>query len=131
MKSPTLSPARTAIVAVLATLLVPVASTQAGHSRFVAHTKRNAERNVVRVAPHSWNHRRIAALIDADTGLLRNNVRTICHGRGRRYSGRRYRRFVCVLRPWPATGQLQLFVSYRALPHNRFRVHLLRLQRRK
>lgn len=118
-------------MAVATAALVSASPSQARPTRVAAQTKRTAERNVVRVATRSWNHRRIAALVDERTGLLRNNVRAICHGRGQRNSGRRYARFVCVLRPWPVAGQQELFVTYRALSQRRFRIHWLRLQRHK
>lgn len=102
------------------------ASADAAH---LAQQKRVAERNVVRIVPRSWPHSRIPMLIDAQTGLLRNNVRASCHGRGERYRGNRYVRFVCVLRPWPLAGQQQLFVTYRAFAHNRFSVHWFGLRR--
>jgi hypothetical protein len=92
------------------------------HRRGVpAQTKLVAERNLVRIAPRSWSHSRIPMLIDEQTGLLRNNVRAICHGRGQRYRGSRYARFVCLLRPWPLATQRQLFVAYRARARGRFR----------
>jgi hypothetical protein len=100
------------------------------HRGFVpAHTKDVAERNVMRITPRSWPHSRIPMLIDVQTGLLRNNVRAICQGRGERYRGSRYARFVCVLRPWPLAGQQELFVTYCAVAHGRFRVHWLGLRR--
>lgn len=102
---------------------------QAHLRRVPAHTKHVAERNVMRITPRSWPHSRIPVLIDVQTGLLRNNVRAICHGRGERYRGSRYTRFVCVLRPWPLAGQQQLLVTYRAFAHGRFRVHWLGLRR--
>jgi len=99
------------------------------HPRNVpAQTKDVAERNLMRIAPRSWSHSRIPMLVDAETGLLRNNVRSICHGRGERYPGNRFARFVCVLRPWPLAGQKQLFVTYRALARGRFRIHWVRLR---
>jgi hypothetical protein len=131
MKLPTLSFGRTALAAALAATLVAASTSQARTPGMPAQTKQTAERNVVRVAPHSWNHRRIAALVDERTGLLRNNVRAICRGRGPRYSGKRYARFVCLLRPWPAAGRQELLVTYRARAHGRFRMHWLRLRRHK
>ena len=97
--------------------------------RATAQTKRVAEWNVLRIAAHSWNHRRIADLIDAKTGLLRDNVRAVCKGRGARV-GTRYMRFVCRLRPWPAKGKQELYVTYLALPGGRCRVHWLKIHRR-
>jgi hypothetical protein len=106
-----------------------VVPAQAYRRSVPAHTKDVAERNVMRITPRSWPHSRIPMLIDVQTGLLRNNVRAICQGRGERYRGSRYARFVCVLRPWPLAGQQQLFVTYRASAHGRFRVHWLGLRR--
>jgi hypothetical protein len=121
----------TAIAAAAALALGATTHAQARRSPVPAQTKPTAERNVVRVVARRWAYARIPMLIDARTGLLRNNVRAICHARGRRLSGRRYTRFVCVVRPWPTAGKKELLVTYRALAHGRFRIGWLRLQRRK
>jgi hypothetical protein len=115
-----------AAIAAACAVAVPA---QAHRGSVPAHMKQVAERNVIRIAPRRLPHTRIPMLIDVQTGLLRNNVRAICHGRGERYRGSRYARFVCVLRPWPLAGQQQLFVTYRACAHGRFRVHWLGLRR--
>jgi hypothetical protein len=94
-----------------------------------AHTKRQAEQNVLRIAARSWNHARIPDLIDPRTQLLRNNVRAICSGRGAQVGKHGYRRFLCVLHPWPARGRQELYVTYRVLPDGGFRAHWLRIRR--
>lgn len=52
------------------------------------HTKRQAEANVLKIIPRAWKHSRILGLIDSRTGLLCNNVRPVCNGRGPRSHGR-------------------------------------------
>lgn len=119
-----------ALIATMSAALAVVPFSLAQPKRVAAQTKTDAERNVLRIAARSWNHRRIAALIDRRTGLLRNNVQVVCRGRGHRLSGRRYHRYVCAIRPWPHKGQRQFYVSYRALPAGRFRAHWLRYSRK-
>lgn len=92
------------------------------------HTKSQAERNLLCVAAQNLGKRR-HDLVDTRTGLLKNNVRAVCKSRGRRHGRAGFSRFVCVLRPWPSQGRQELVVTYRALPHARFRLHWLRLQR--
>jgi hypothetical protein len=65
------------------------------------HTKRQAERNLLRVTAEKLGHQRLPDLVDARTGLLNDNVRSICSGRGRVLQGKRFSRFACILRPWP------------------------------
>jgi hypothetical protein len=113
-------------IAAACALAVPA---QAHRHGVPAQTKLVAESNLMRIAPRSRSHSRIPMLIDVQTGLLRNHVRAICHGRGQRYRGSRHERFVCVLRPWPLAAQRQLFVTYRAFGRGRFRVHWLVLRR--
>ncbi|MDP9226715.1 MAG: hypothetical protein M3P18_23320 [Actinomycetota bacterium] len=49
-----------------------------------AHTKQEAKRNVLRVAPIVWKHSRTAELIVPHTGLLKTNVQVVCRGSGPR-----------------------------------------------
>jgi hypothetical protein len=122
------------LMAIAAAVALPLGAATYAQARRMpapAQTKPTAERNVVGVVARRWPRARIPMLIDARTGLLKNNVRAICHGRGRRFSGRRYMRFICVVRPWPTAGEKELLLTYRALAHRRFRIGWLRLQRRK
>jgi len=85
-----------AAIGTLITAALVVTSNSAGTpARAETHTKRAAEAKILQIAARSWNHRRIADLIDRRTGLLRNNVRASCRGRGRGGGG--YHRFICVL----------------------------------
>jgi hypothetical protein len=93
------------------------------------HWKAQAERNVLRVVPYSWKASRMPGLIDPSTHLLVNNTAAVCHGRGKAYGGRRYARFVCVVRSPRSRPHAGLYVSYRALPHGRFRVHWIAFRR--
>jgi hypothetical protein len=92
-------------------------------------TKAQAERNVLRVVPHSWKASRMPGLIDPKTHLLVNNTEAICYGRGTAHGGRRYPRFVCVVQPPMHRPHAGLYVSYRALLHGRFRVRWIAYRR--
>ena len=92
-------------------------------------TKRHAELDVLRLTPRAWKHSRIRDLVDPRSGLLRNNVRAICRGRGKASAGGRYRRFLCVVRRWPAHGRQELYITYRVLAGGAFRAHWLRIRR--
>jgi hypothetical protein len=86
------------------------------------HTKKQAERNLLRVAATRWSHGRISGLVDARTGLLKDNVRSICTGQGSVLKGKRFHSFACVLRPWPFRARQELHVTYRALSSTRFQL---------
>ena len=118
------------IFPVLTTLTVLVAVQYAPAASLVsAHTKAQAERNVLRVVPYSWKASRMPGLIDPTTHLLVNNTEGVCHGRGKAYGGRRYARFVCVVRSPRSRPHAGLYVRYRALLHGRFRVHWIAFRR--
>jgi hypothetical protein len=91
------------------------------------HTKRQAERNLLRVTAEKLGHQRIPDLVDARTGLLKDNVRSICRGQGRVLQGKRFRRFACILRPWPFHRRQELHVAYRALSSTRFHLRWARI----
>ena len=114
------------IATAAATTLVVVSTAPAQRERVTSRTKADAERDVLRVVPRLWSHRRIALLIDKRTDLLKNNVQAVCRGRGERYEGGRYRHFVCAVRPFPAGNPQGLLVSYRALPSGRVEVRWIR-----
>jgi hypothetical protein len=93
-------------------------------------TKPQAEVNVLRAIPrksHTW---RMPGLVNARTHLVTDNTQAVCHGRGGRRAGNRYARFVCVVRPHVHRGRQGLYVSYRALPKNRFELRFLAYRRR-
>jgi hypothetical protein len=110
----------------IALVVVPYAPAA---SRSPAHKKAQAEVNVLRVVPHSWKATRMPGLIDPSTHLLVNNTEAVCHGRGKAQRGKRYIRFVCVVRPPAHRPHAGLYVSYRALVHGRFRIHWLAYRR--
>jgi hypothetical protein len=56
----------------------------------------------------SRGHGRIINVDDARTGLLKNNVRSTCSGRGRVLKGKRFRHLTCILRLWPFRVQQEL-----------------------
>lgn len=92
-------------------------------------TKRHAELDVLRLTPRAWKRSRLRDLVDRRSGLLRNNVRAICSGRGPASAGGRYGRFLCVVRPWPAHGRQELSIRYRVLAGGGFGAHWLRIRR--
>ena len=69
-------------------------------------------------------------LIDPRTHLLRDNTEAVCRGRGKRRTGNRYSRFVCVVRPHIHTRRQGLYISYRARPKGGFRIRWLVYRRR-
>jgi hypothetical protein len=115
-----------AVTAVLVIALVAASASPASGSR-PGHTKKQAERNVLRVAAKRWGDGRIADLLDARTGLLKDNVRSICRGRGSMLQGKRFNRFACVLRPWPFLTRQQFQLMYRALSNTRFQLGQARI----
>ncbi len=94
-----------------------------------AHTKRQAEVNVLRVVAHKWRARRMPGLVNPRTHLLANSTEAVCRGQGKRRAGARYTRFVCVVRPHVHSARQGLYVSYRALPKGRFTIGWLVFRR--
>src|SRR5579859_6630462 len=80
------------LAAVLAAL---VAAGVAVAARTPAEARAVAERNVLRVLGHNWNPRRIPQLVNARTGLARDNVHATCRHKARAKA----RVFSCVVRP--------------------------------
>ncbi len=114
------------------TLLALVASASASATATAtqpAHTKRQAEVNVLRVVASRWNARRLPGLVNPRTHLLANDTEAICQGRGSRRAGSRYSRFVCVVRPHVHTARQGLYLNYRALPGSRFKIRWLTYHR--
>jgi hypothetical protein len=106
------------LLTLLALFLLPPTTGLAARS--AAHTKKQAEVNVLRAVPGRWRARRLRGLVDARTHLLADNTEAICHGRGRRRAGNRFPRFVCVVRPHVHARGQGLYVGYRALSRGRF-----------
>jgi hypothetical protein len=108
---------------------IVASSYAAGTTRPPAHKKAQAEVNVLRAVVQISKSRRIPELVDPRTHVLVNDTQAICRGRGKRYAGRRYTRFVCVVRPLLHRRHKGLYVNYRALPKGRFRIHWLAYRR--
>jgi hypothetical protein len=102
------------------------ASASPAANQLSGHTKKQAERNLLRVAAQSWRHGRMPDLVDARTGLLKDNVRSICRGQGSMLRGKRFNHFACVLRPWPFQTRQQVHVTYRAVSNTRFQLRRAR-----
>ena len=110
--------------------LVALAPTAAIAKRTPAHTKKQAEVNLLRVVASKWKARRLPGLVNRRTHLLVDNTEAICHGRGTRRAGNRYPRFICVVRPKVHTARQGLVVSYRALSRGHFTIRWLAYRRR-
>jgi hypothetical protein len=115
------------VALVNATLTAP--SGVAGRDGPAAHTKKQAELNVLRVVALKWKAWRSFRLVNPRTHLLADNTEAVCHGRGTRRAGDRYARFVCVVRPHAHHGHQGLWLKYRALSGGRFRVRILAYRR--
>jgi hypothetical protein len=102
----------------------------AGRGRGPAQTKKQAEVNVLRVVARNWKTWRRSGLVDPRTHLVTDNTESVCAGRGKPHAGRRYPRFVCVVRPHDHHGREGLWLRYRALSHGRCRVSVLAYRRR-
>jgi hypothetical protein len=108
------------------TLLALVASASAtATATQPAHSKRQAEVNVLRIVASTWSARRLPGLVNPRTRLLADDTEAICHSRGRRRAGDRYSRFVCVVRPHVHTARQGLYLNYRAQPRSRFNIRWL------
>jgi hypothetical protein len=112
-----------ALLVLVAIIGVPL-GTAAG-ARPGAHTKRQAEVNVLRVVSRNWKAWRRFGLTDPRTHLVADNTEAVCSGRGRQYVDSRYSRFVCVVRPHAHRGREGLRLSYRALTNGRCKVRFL------
>jgi hypothetical protein len=85
-----------------------------------AATRAQAERNVLRALERGWGRRRIPALFNPRTHLLRNNTQAVCRG-----AHGSSRRFICVVRPARHRPRQGLYISYRTLRHGQFRLRWL------
>jgi hypothetical protein len=102
----------------------------AAHGKPPAHSKRRAERNLLRLVPRGWNATaRRLGLINRETNLVNDNVQAVCRGIGERI-GTRYRRFNCVVRSWPRRGRAGLYLIYRVRGKEWFRARLVRVRNR-
>jgi hypothetical protein len=95
-----------------------------------AHTKKQAEVNVLRVVAQKFGARRLRGLVDPRTRLLADNTEAVCYGRGKRRSRNRYSRFACIVRPNVHAARQGLYVSYRALARGHFTIRWLAYRRR-
>jgi hypothetical protein len=95
-----------------------------------AHSKKQAEVNVLRVIARKWKAKPLPEIRDQRTHLLLDNTEAVCKGRGKPRAPRRYSRFVCVVRPHIHTRRQGLFVRYRSLPKGRFTIRWLAYRRR-
>jgi hypothetical protein len=103
---------------------------KASHRKPPAHSKRRAERNLLRLVPRGWNAKaRRLGLIDRETNLVKDNVQAVCRGRGAKI-GTRYRRFSCVVWSWPRRGRAGLYLTYRVRGKEWFRARLVRVRNR-
>jgi hypothetical protein len=94
----------------------------AGAARRPVPLRTLAERHVLAVLGYSWSAKRLPQLVNPRTRLPYDNVHVRCAPRGATL-------FVCAVRPGRSTAP-RLYVTARALPGGRFRVHWLRLVRR-
>jgi len=114
------------LIALIALLtIVSVSLGTAARVRPGAHTKRQAEVNVLRAVSLNWNAWRRFGLIDPRTHLVADNTEAVCRARGTGFVGNRYSRFVCVVRPHAHRGHEGLWLSYRALSNGRCKVRFL------
>jgi hypothetical protein len=116
------SSARTLVLAALLCALVAAGAAVA--SRTPAQARAVAERNVLRVLGRDWNPHRIPQLVNARTGLARDNVQARCHQMQHAPSTS----FNCVVRPGDRTDETRLYLRYRQLTPKRFVVHWLDLR---
>jgi hypothetical protein len=109
---------------------IATAPSVAARSGPAAHTKKQAEVNVLRIVGLKWKAWRRFRLVDPRTHLVADNTEAVCHGRGKRRTGDRYARFVCVVRPHVHRKHEGLWLKYRALSNGRCSVSVLAYRRR-
>jgi hypothetical protein len=109
-----------ALLSMLLAVLAAAPPTEGG-VRHPAHTKKQAEVNVLSLVAKRWKTWRRSGVVNPRTHLLADNTEAVCSGRGKS-SDQRYERFLCVVRPHVHRGRQGLWLSYRALSKNRFRV---------
>jgi hypothetical protein len=99
-------------------------STAGAAARTPAQARAVAERNVLRILGRNWNPRRIPELVNARTGLPRDNVQALCHPKPLARAGV----FTCVVRPGDKNGKTRLYLRYKQLSPKHFVVHWLDLR---
>ena len=107
-------------LAVAVLTLCAAASAHALGRGALGTSRAKAERNVIRALDRGWGKRRIRALFNPRTHLLRDNTQAVC----RRARGRR-RRFLCIVRPARHRPRQGLYILYRTLSRGRFRLRWL------
>ena len=118
---------RLAFVSIFLAALVAVPPTQSSVSP-PAHSKKQAEVNVLRAVAKRWKALRKTGLVNRRTHLLADNTEAVCSGRGAS-RGKRFRRFVCVVRPHVHHGRQGLWLRYRALANGRCRATVVAFRR--
>jgi hypothetical protein len=108
-----------AVLAAFAAVGVAVAARTPAQARAIA------ERNVLRALGHNWNPRRIPQLVNARTGLARDNVQARCHRVRHTKAGV----FSCVVRPGDPDDKTRLYLRYRQLTAKKFVVHWIELRK--
>jgi hypothetical protein len=119
---------RLALLPMLLAVLVAAPPTKGGVSP-PRHTKKQAEVNVLRAVAKRWKAWRRSGLVNPRTHLLADNTEAVCSGRGRP-GAKRYRRFLCVVRPHVHQGRQGLWLRYRAMPKGLYRVTVVAFRRR-
>jgi hypothetical protein len=114
----------------LSLAIAVAAPSTASTMRTAAHTKAQAEVNVLRVLSRKWKAWRNFGLVDRRTHLVVDNTEAVCHGRRGRRAGNRYSRFVCVVRPHVHHGRQGLWLRYRVLSKGRSNIRFLAYRRR-
>ena len=84
-----------ALLSMLLGILAAAPPTE-GAVRPPAHTKKQAEVNVLRLVAKSWKAWRRSGVVNPRTHLLADNTEAVCSGRGRSWA-QRYERFLCVV----------------------------------
>ena len=118
---------RLAFLSILLATLVVVSPTQGG-VRALAHSKKQAEVNVLGLVAKRWKALRGTGLVNPRTHLLADNTEAVCSGRGAS-RGKRFQRFVCVVRPHVHHGRQGLWLRYRALAKGRCKVTIVVFRR--
>ena len=119
---------RLALVSILLAALVVVSPSQ-GRVSPPAHSKKQAEVNVLRVLATRWKALRKTGLVNPRTHLLADNTEAVCSGRGASRR-KRYQRFVCVVRAHVHRGRQGLWLRYRALAKGRCKVTVVAFRRK-
>lgn len=104
----------------LAVALVTLCAAGSVHAVGLGTSRAKAERNVLRALDRGWGKRRIRALFNPRTHLLRDNTQAVC----KRARGRRTR-FLCIVRPARHRPRQGLYIVYRALSRGRFKLRWL------